>query len=749
MTDLTSFLGDPAAGAAGAPANVLEALGLPTLSCLLRPQDTASLFATCTALQQGDPEAVWRNVCVSAAITYGLYVPLSCRSWRRLFFEHLWPARGKWGDGPTPHVAFSVQVCVRFRPGDRGAGKLQLPLHQRLKIHTSEDPIVDKEPPEFLDALMNTRMSQPVLLPDSQKVMDRAVILMHLSRSSTDPFTGRSLRPDQLQPLPALQSRIEEWRAGLPESRRDVGVGMSSEVLTKLGGEALTPALMTALLEAEALSLATKRASAERVRRRRFRVAGVGGVLPLDEVGDVGEEDLDLWAHGEDDADPSGGGGSAGAGAGAGGDPGGPWRTEGSGGPGPREAPDPLDVADKENGRTKETARVLATQDSRVLTFIPGAGVRPFVFTRVFDGVSGQRDVFEETARRSVIDVLNGFSAVTLAYGQTGSGKTHTMFGPDGSLEALRGRVWDERDPVCANAGVAVRAIAELLTARLANPEVKVTFRLKYLEIYNDELMCLLTGRRVRLMMAAGEPTLVGCHEVPVASFEDALDLLKVGDSRKRRAETAMNKRSSRAHTVLVLTASHSMRGRMTTSSLHLVDLAGSERIKKSRVTGVRRDEAVGINESLLVLGKCVAALVQESSHVPYYESKLTLLLKAAFGGNSRTTLVVNCRGDDAHGDETLQSLRFGERCGMISNHTVQASASMASAMAAVNAALEGCLAQMQRLEEASRQHLPVYASLRSKFEALDRHRREILSLQGHAAPTHAAGGSGHAVATA
>jgi hypothetical protein len=68
------------------------------------------------------------------------------------------------------------------------------------------------------------------------------------------------------------------------------------------------------------------------------------------------------------------------------------------------------------------------------------------------------------------------------------------------------------------------------------------------------------------------------------------------------------------------------------------------------------------VQESLLVLGKCVAALVQESSHVPYYESKLTLLLKAAFGGNSRTTLVVNCRGDDAHGDETLQ-VRPTPRC--------------------------------------------------------------------------------------
>ncbi len=40
-------------------------------------------------------------------------------------------------------------------------------------------------------------------------------------------------------------------------------------------------------------------------------------------------------------------------------------------------------------------------------------------------------------------------------------------------------------------------------------------------------------------------------------------------------AETAMNKRSSRAHTVLVLTASHSMGDRVATSSLHLVDLAG------------------------------------------------------------------------------------------------------------------------------------------------------------------------------
>ena len=72
-------------------------------------------------------------------------------------------------------------------------------------------------------------------------------------------------------------------------------------------------------------------------------------------------------------------------------------------------------------------------------------------------------------------------------------------------------------------------------------------------------------------------------------------------------------------------------------SQLHLVDLAGSERVKKSKVTGARMREAVGINSSLLVLGKVISALVKSHSHVPYLESKLTTLLKAAFGGNART----------------------------------------------------------------------------------------------------------------
>jgi Kinesin motor domain len=68
-------------------------------------------------------------------------------------------------------------------------------------------------------------------------------------------------------------------------------------------------------------------------------------------------------------------------------------------------------------------------------------------------------------------------------------------------------------------------------------------------------------------------------------------------------------------------TATPAQCSKLVRSKLHLVDLAGSERVKKSKATGLRLKEAVGINSSLLVLGKVIAALVESHRHVPYLVS--------------------------------------------------------------------------------------------------------------------------------
>jgi len=202
-----------------------------------------------------------------------------------------------------------------------------------------------------------------------------------------------------------------------------------------------------------------------------------------------------------------------------------------------------------------------------------------------------------------------------------------------------------------------------------------------------------------------------------------------------------MNQRSSRAHTVFLFhitqqftphSSSSSKHGKplLLQSQLHLVDLAGSERVKRSRVTGIHLREAVGINSSLLVLGKVISALVKGRSHVPYLESKLTTILKSAFGGNARTTVIINTRTEGEHGDETLQTLRFGERCAMISNTLKQLASSYEDTLSILDQSLEALNKQIISFQSKEKTQLSAYRTLLESFSNLTRKREELLLLK-------------------
>ena len=101
-------------------------------------------------------------------------------------------------------------------------------------------------------------------------------------------------------------------------------------------------------------------------------------------------------------------------------------------------------------------------------------------------------------------------------------------------------------------------------------------------------------------------------------------------------------------------------------------------------------------------------------------------MLKGAFGGNSRTTAIVTCRSDDSHGDETLQSMRFGERCGMINNTTKIAATSLQTAMENIDTALTAVSIQLRSLEKRGKQHLESYRKLYASFHLMHRKRDDL-----------------------
>ena len=58
----------------------------------------------------------------------------------------------------------------------------------------------------------------------------------------------------------------------------------------------------------------------------------------------------------------------------------------------------------------------------------------------------------------------------------------------------------------------------------------------------------------------------------------------------------------------------------------------------------------------------------KQAKHIPYRDSKLTRILQESLGGNSRTTLIINCSPSSYNEPETLSTLRFGIRAKSIKN---------------------------------------------------------------------------------
>merc|ERR1711988_2066734 len=146
--------------------------------------------------------------------------------------------------------------------------------------------------------------------------------------------------------------------------------------------------------------------------------------------------------------------------------------------------------------------------------------------------------------------MLNGFNACLFCYGQTGSGKTHTLFGPESCLTQAAG----PGAALPTEAGIVLRALHEVLEQSRNLQRVQglaVSFTCQYVEIYNEQVSDLLAGGEVQIR--GPQAALQGAQEVSVSTFAEALDVLQMGQKRKHVAQTAMNDRSSRAHTVFAL----------------------------------------------------------------------------------------------------------------------------------------------------------------------------------------------------
>ncbi|KAH6805914.1 ATP binding microtubule motor family protein, partial [Perilla frutescens var. frutescens] len=300
---------------------------------------------------------------------------------------------------------------------------------------------------------------------------------------------------------------------------------------------------------------------------------------------------------------------------------------------------------------------------------------RVFTFDKIFGPKAQQRSIYDQAISPIVAEVLEGFNCTVFAYGQTGTGKTYTM---EGGMRNKGGEL-----PV--EAGIiprAVRQIFDTLEAQNADYSMKVTFS----ELYNEEITDLLAPedqlkssedrpKKPISLMEDGKGTVIvrGLEEEMVYSANEIYSLLERGAARRRTADTLLNKRSSRSHSIFTITI-HIKEGTIgdeeliKCGKLNLVDLAGSENIYRSGAREARAREAGEINKSLLTLGRVINALVEHSVHVPYRDSKLTRLLRDSLGGKTKTCIIATISPSAQCLEETLSTLDYAYRAKSIKN---------------------------------------------------------------------------------
>ena len=284
-----------------------------------------------------------------------------------------------------------------------------------------------------------------------------------------------------------------------------------------------------------------------------------------------------------------------------------------------------------------------------------------FTFDRVFDTASRQTDVFDFSIRSTVDDILNGYNGTVFAYGQTGAGKSYTMMGADIDDEEQR--------------GIIPRIVEQMFASILRSPgNIEYTVRVSYMEIYMEKIRDLLAPQNDNLPVHEEKNRGVyvkGLLEIYVSSVQEVYEVMRRGGAARATAATNMNQESSRSHSIFVITITQKNveTGSAKSGQLFLVDLAGSEKVGKTGASGQTLEEAKKINKSLSALGMVINSLTDgKSTHIPYRDSKLTRILQESLGGNSRTTLIINCSPSSYNDQETLSTLRFGVRAKAIKN---------------------------------------------------------------------------------
>eukprot|EP00759_Apiculatamorpha_spiralis_P021495 PhF_6_TR26260/c0_g1_i1/m.37574 len=292
------------------------------------------------------------------------------------------------------------------------------------------------------------------------------------------------------------------------------------------------------------------------------------------------------------------------------------------------------------------TEGTIACSGSSVVISTPGIGTRTFSFNKAFGDTASDDELWKEfhPSLRKSMEAMT--PSCFVVYGQTGSGKSKCM-------DAMMRRTFDE-----------VFAAFESLNA----DEYEYSVCGSAVEVYLDHFRDLNTS----LVSSSTNSANTSQHQQKSSTGTPLiLQQLMSSSHASETYNLVASSRRPRSHFVYFLTVKTRANGnnnKIRSATFAFVDLAGSERVSRNQTQRDRIAETQCVNKSLSAFGDVLAAVSSksQSSHVPFRNSKLTMLLQDVLGHPQCRTTVCACLAPAASNtcnySETLATLTYVSR---------------------------------------------------------------------------------------
>ncbi|XP_072555122.1 kinesin-like protein KIF26B isoform X6 [Paramormyrops kingsleyae] len=291
-----------------------------------------------------------------------------------------------------------------------------------------------------------------------------------------------------------------------------------------------------------------------------------------------------------------------------------------------------------------------------------------FAFDAAFPHDASQAEVCAGTVAEVIQSVVNGADGCVFCFGHSKLGKSYTMIGKDDSMQ---------------NLGIIPCAISwlfKLINERKEKTGARFSVRVSAVEVWgkDENLKDLLSEVATGSLQDGQSPGVFLCEdpicgmqlqnqsELRAPSAEKAAFFLDAAIASRHGSKPDCDEEEHRnSHMLFTLhiyqyRMEKSGKGGMSggRSRLHLIDMGSCV-----KVLSKTRDSTAGLCLSLAALGNVILALVNGSKHIPYKDSKLTMLLRESLGNmNCRTTMIAHISASPSHFSETLSTIQIASR---------------------------------------------------------------------------------------